>query len=224
MLTIVRSRLAPIGLATALLSVGCIAICTSSCGIPGNGIEASETRDPGGFAAVAASGALDVLVTSGKPHAVLVRGDENLLPYVTTEVHGDRLVLGTSHSVRPRRKLVVEVALPQLHALSASGATDIAVTGIDAASLDVDSSGASDVRLEGRTDRLILDASGAADVDASRLSSIRAEIDSHGAAGVIVSVADHLRARASGASEILYSGDGVTVDADASGAASVARR
>src|SRR5215210_7220442 len=54
--------------------------------IKGSGVVRSETRNAGGFDAVDVSGVFQVEVTAGKDFSVEVRADENLLPYIRTEV------------------------------------------------------------------------------------------------------------------------------------------
>ena len=72
--------------------IAAFALAASSCNmISGNGNVRTEKRNTGNFNSVKTSGSIDVEISSGDNYAVSVEDDDNLLPYVVTEVNGGTL-------------------------------------------------------------------------------------------------------------------------------------
>ena len=72
----------------ALLGVGCGPV------IEGSGNVTTETRQVSNFSQVELSGIGDVSVTQGDTETLRIEAEDNLIPYITTEVHGDTLKIG----------------------------------------------------------------------------------------------------------------------------------
>ena len=72
----------------ALLGVGCGPV------IEGSGKVTTETRQVSNFSQVELSGIGDVSVTQGDTETLRIEAEDNLIPYITTEVHGDTLEIG----------------------------------------------------------------------------------------------------------------------------------
>lgn len=93
----------------------------------GSGVQASETRDVGSFREVSLNGEADVVVTIGEDLVVTVRGDDNLLSDVNTEVNGETLEISQTDDVdlEPQGGITVEITVPELEAAEVSGAGNI---------------------------------------------------------------------------------------------------
>jgi hypothetical protein len=80
-----------------------------------------------------------VTVRVGKERSVVVRGDDNLLSRVTTEVEDGDLVIGqTPGSFETKSPTRVEVSVPSLDDLmTLSGSGLLSVTGIEAENVTV---------------------------------------------------------------------------------------
>jgi hypothetical protein len=212
--------------------------------VEGNGREASQRRDAWDFTGVEIGAALTATVVTGAAHAVVVTGDENLLPLVRVERHGDLLVIGMEPGVRaqPRAGLAVTVHLPRLEQLEAHGATRVSVvglaggaalrahgasrvevTGIDSPHLDLDVSGASHVTLAGGVDRLSANVSGASHVHARDLAVRDTDVDISGAATLEISGEEQVVGDASGAAQVRVWGNPPRLAVETSGASSVQR-
>jgi len=72
----------------ALLGVGCGPV------IEGSGNVTTETRQVSNFSQVELLGIGDVSVTQGDTETLRIEAEDNLIPYITTEVHGDTLEIG----------------------------------------------------------------------------------------------------------------------------------
>ena len=194
------------------------------CGVKGSGNITTESRDVTDFNAVDVGGVFQVEVTAQKDFAVEVEADDNLLPYITTEVDGNVLKIQTDRRITATGPIHVRISAPDIENLDVSGAANVTLNGVDNDSLSVDSSGASKVQLNGETQKLTVEVSGATKVDAEALKAGDADIDSSGASHVNVNASGEINADASGASKVVYTGSPVSVQKKTSGGASVTRK
>jgi hypothetical protein len=209
-----RSVVAVLSLSTALLgSVGC--------GTRGSGVATTEIREVGEFATIETKGAINLLVHVGaNQQRVELSGDDNIVPKIETRLRGDKLVIEHEGWLRPDVPLLLEVWIPTLASIEASGAADIEVLGLSTGQFELDMSGASDAKLHGQLARLDIDVSGAADVDASDLEAKVVVVDMSGAGEAKVWATESLDVDISGAGRVVYWGDPV-LRQDISGAGSV---
>jgi hypothetical protein len=209
-----------------LLAAGLLALtvpATGCIGVGGSGTLAKETRNVDDFHAVEVGGAFEVETEVGPAVTVTVIGDDNLLPYLTTEVHDGRLRIGQTKSLRPRAGLTVLLTTPRLDGLEVSGATDATVRGIETERFDLEVSGAGDVELSGQVTRLNVEISGAGDLHARALEAQSVHVELSGAGEAEVSAAERLEVDVSGAGDVDYWGDPEVVS-DISGAGSIERK
>jgi len=192
-------------LAACVISVG-----GSSCSwasIQGSGVEASQTREVPAFSRVHLSGSADVIARIGGAQALSLRGDDNLLQYVETEVRGDTLHVGMAPgSYNFRRDLVVELSLPRLAGLAISGSGDASLDGVAGEALELSISGSGDVRAAGAVERLSVALSGSGDMDLAQLRAREANVQIAGSGDVSVDVSDKLSVSISGSGDVRYSG------------------
>ena len=207
----------------------------------GNGDLVTETRNEKDFDGLDVSVPGKVVVRLGDEFKVEVQVEENLLPYLKTEVESDILHIYFSRNVRDVDNLVVMVTMPKLASANLSGSVKfVANDAFDGDILDLDISGSGLVEmsninykklsielsgsgnLDFRGEAVVLDASlsGSGHLNALSCPVKAADIRVSGSGSVKVDVADTLKAHISGSGEILYEGDPV-VDADISGSGRV---
>lgn len=192
-------------------------------GVKGSGNIVVENRNVTGFSAIEAGGVFHVEAVSQKEFSVQVEADDNLLPLIKTEVRDGVLVLSTEKSIKSRSRIVVRIAGPDINAVDLSGAARMELKDVKSASVKLETSGASKLTVTGETGGLSAELSGASRVDASGLRTENAEIDASGASNASVSVTGKLRADASGASKINYTGNPQSVERNTTGAAKVSQ-
>ncbi|MBL0181978.1 MAG: DUF2807 domain-containing protein [Chitinophagaceae bacterium] len=142
------------------------------------------------------------------------------------------------------KKLKVYVSFKTLEKLNASGACDVMVTGsIEASSLNMvlsgasdfkgavkvnslklDLSGASDVRISGTANTVDIESSGASDVKGYELVTDMCTATASGASDINITVNKEISANASGASDIYFKGAALIRDIHTSGASNVSRK
>ena len=190
-------------------------------GIKGSGVATSEARAAADFTGVDVGGVFQVEITAGKDYSVSVDADDNLLQYIKTEVNGDVLHIETTERINSTTPIRVRIAAPDIESIAASGASKVSLAGVKNSFLNVDTSGASKVKIEGETSEVKVEVSGASSIDAESLKAKNASVDASGASSVSVFATERLVSDASGASKISYSGNPTSVEKRTSGASRI---
>jgi hypothetical protein len=190
-------------------------------GTKGSGNVIHESREISGFNAVDVSSVFQVEITAQKDFAVEIEADDNLMALIRTDVDGDVLKVSSEQKLSPSSPIRVHIYAPDIENLEVSGAANVVLNDIDNQAFSVDSSGASKIKIAGETAQLTVDVSGATNVDAEDLNTADAEIDASGASHVNVNVTGSLRADASGASRVVYTGKPESVEKKLSGASNI---
>ena len=189
--------------------------------VAGSGVTASEVRELSGFKGVDVGGVFQVDITAGKDYVVEVEADDNLLPHIKTEVEGGTLKISTEGRLKSSSPMRIRISAPDIASIEASGACKVVASDLKNSVLEIDTSGASKVKLVGETELLTVDVSGASNIDAGALKAKDANVDASGASSVDVFVSGKLRSEASGASRVSYAGNPASVEKDASGGAHI---
>ncbi len=190
----------------------------------GSGNVISEKREVTDFKQIDVGGNFQVEITAQKEFSVEVQADDNLLPLITTEVRGGVLRIETEKRISTRNPIIVRISAPDIEDLDVSGASKVNLTNLANESLQIHTSGASKVKVEGTTANLEIKVSGASKVEAENLKAENVSVDASGASNVSVSVSNDLKVDASGASNISYSGTPTNLEKKTSGASNVKQR
>lgn len=189
----------------------------------GSGNLISQTRNTGDFKVVKVGGILNVVINKSDTQSVVVEADDNIAPVIKTRVRSGVLEIWSDKKFRSKKKVTIRIGSPSISGIDSSGVAKVRYTGIDNESLDVESSGASKVELEGNVGSIMVESSGASKVLGEKLVAENAEVEGSGAAKVLMTVNSKLRVSASGASRIKYKGDPGVIEKSTSGAASVSK-
>ena len=190
----------------------------------GSGKAKVEKRSVGDFKAVNVSGAFEVEIVAQQERGVEIEGDDNLLALVRTEVKNGVLDVFNEKPYSTKNAIRVRISVPQLDAVSTSGASDVLVTGVKSEDFNISTSGAGHLKISGEAKALDLQQSGAGEVDAKDLRSERVSVNSSGAAEATVYASEDLTVSASGAGTVNYYGDPKNVSENVSGGASISRK
>jgi hypothetical protein len=223
-----------------------LAVLLAGCGLPSfagdPGPTRSEDRDIPAVSEVELSTSGDLTLTTGSTPSLRITAGRDVLPHLTSEVHDDRLVLGTKGSVGTLGEVRYELVLPAAHAVELSGSGGIsaaspsALTGIelsgsgevraeglDVDTLTVDLSGSGTVTLTGRAGRQTVEIDGSGDYSAAELDSTDAEVTVAGSGTADVQVTGTLKAVIEGSGTITHGG-GAGVETDIEGSGTVEER
>jgi Putative auto-transporter adhesin, head GIN domain len=124
--------LAAIGVALVGCGVG-----TTSSGVQGSGVAATQTRAVGRFSSVELAGDNQVTVVVGGRQSVVVHADSNLIGHVSTRVVAGTLVVADTGSFTTKSPMSVQVRVPKLAVVKLSGDGIMSVSGINAQQLTV---------------------------------------------------------------------------------------
>lgn len=203
----------------AILGVGLSLVPLAACGVGieggawsvhalhGSGVAASVERPVPAFSRVEVRGSADVKARVGGATALRLTGDDNLVPYVTTEVSGDTLVV----SMQPgsydfERELLVELTTPRLESFAVSGSSDCELEGFDGGSLALAISGSGDVHATGRVDHVQVSITGSGGMRLEDLEARAAAVSIAGSGSVSVDARDSLDVRITGSGDVRYEG------------------
>ncbi|HEX7837536.1 MAG TPA: head GIN domain-containing protein [Kofleriaceae bacterium] len=188
----------------------CVIIVLAGCGftgIAGSGNAKSEVRQVGAFSAIDIAGATDADIAFAADSHVEISGDDNLVPLITTELHGDKLEIGTRQSVRPKLPLVAHITAPRINAVHVSGSGNITIHGVHGDNLTVSISGSGDIRGDGTVQQLTAKVNGSGDLELDQLAAERASVTISGSGDAKLAVGKSLDVTINGSGDVSYRGD-----------------
>lgn len=231
-----------------LFGAACIAaVSFSSCidmgeRVNGNGNIKSENRKVSEADKISLGGDMDVYISEG-PMALKVEADENLLPYIITEVEGgtlkirdrDNVNINTSHAMK------VYVTMPSVTDVRVGGSGNItfdkmitsdrdmafAISGsgditaqVNAPKTMAEISGSGNIHISGETKNVEIHIAGSGNYDGQELKAENAEVHIAGSGDAGVFADATLNASIAGSGTVKYKGN-ATVEKHISGSGSV---
>lgn len=194
----------------------------AGCGEHGSGNRTSQTRSASGFSEVAVQGTVMLDLSAGA-HAVVLEGDDNLLPKVETTVTGGRLTIAPQGSMTMSGPIVARITSPVFTTVVASGSGDVKIKGAAGPKLVVEASGARKVEVEGSVEELVVRVSGSCTVDTRKLDAKTVSVEGSGASTVELGAPTTLSVKGSGSSSVRHGGS-PAITQDVTGGASVKPR
>jgi len=205
-----------------------LAVAWSGChigpGIKGSGNRKTEKRDLKSFKSIDTTGAYEVEVACQKPASFEIEADDNILPLITTEVRDGVLYVNSKERYNPSKAVALRITIPELTAVTSSGAGDIKITDANSDDLKIESTGAASVNASGKAKSITVSSTGAGDIVTSRLQAAKAKVTVSGAASINVFASDQLDVSVSGVGSVTYSGNPKTVNKNVSGLGSVNKK
>ncbi|WP_394749721.1 head GIN domain-containing protein [Spongiimicrobium salis] len=228
------------------------ASCTAQWGkkIKGNGNVVTIERSVGDYNSVAVSGWFDVILVDGNEGELSLKGEENLLEHIKTEVKNGKLVIKVKKGVNLRPSswksgngIYITVPVEQIDGVSLSGSGDIvgktmlksdtfktAMSGsgditlsVSAQSISASMSGSGDIRLDGKTTDFDVSISGSGDIKAYDLSADNVKASISGSADIKITANKSIKARVSGSGDIRYRGNPEKIDTKTSGSGDISK-
>lgn len=160
--------------------------------VNGSGNVLKEKRATGTFNSISTEGAFDIEIVCQKPQSLEIEGDDNILPLISTEVSNSVLRIRSLRGYSVSQPISLKIFLPDLVAVSASGAGKLVVTGLKNEKFEIDANGAPTIRASGDTKILSIDANGAGKIDTHNLRAANVQVDSKGVANVRVYASQQL--------------------------------
>jgi Putative auto-transporter adhesin, head GIN domain len=177
--------------------------------VVGSGTAATETRNVSDFSAVVMYGSGQLIVDHGDVEALTITGDDNLLPYLTSDVQNGKLSLGTkpNTSITNRVQIVYHLTVKKLDAVESYGSGSADVNGVATDKLSVTTKGSGNVKVAGKVTTQEISLSGSGDYNAENLDSRQASVQASGSGSATVRVSDSLNVQLNGSGSVGYHGD-----------------
>jgi hypothetical protein len=210
--------------------------------VSGSGHVRTENRSVPDFTAIVVEGSGNVTLSQGIRQPVSVETDDNILPYVTTEVIGGVLHLGFKEGTRVRHvtRLEFRVTSPRIEGITISGSGDVhgasTIKGnamaleihgsgnidaeLDVARLQTHIGGSGGVSVRGKADDESITINGSGGVRARDLAADTASVSISGSGNALVNAARTISINITGSGSVEYGG-GATATVHTSGSGSV---
>jgi len=214
-------------------------------GLVGSGNLETEQYAFTNFTEVEIGSAFEFEIKQSSSYSINVTADDNVIDYVQVSKDGQTLKIRLGRvSLLGPVTLRASVTMPQLHGVTASGAShgtvtgfsstedlDITVSGaskvtgdITAGNVEFGISGASTIQLEGSASDIDANVSGASHFNLEAFTVNNADVNFSGASSGTVNLNGRLDADLSGASRLWYIGEPTMGTIDTSGASTISKK
>jgi hypothetical protein len=214
--------------------------------IKGNGQIKKETRGVRAYTSLLSKGSMNVQIAYGNSNNVVVEADENLLPYIETNVEDGKLIIKAKKNVnlKSTSKMVVSVSMTKINSLQLSGSgningegafsnpgkTDIGISGSGNIKLSFDSFGDLDLSLSGSgnmdlkstaTNNISAAVSGSGNIECSDIRSNDVEAKISGSGNIKVYANKSIDAKISGSGNVYYKGSASNISSKIAGSGKI---
>ena len=209
----------------------------------GSGNIVKEARAVTAFTGISVAGAIKADVTIGEKASIIVETDDNIMPYVKTNVSGNILNIDLKNINDLRNSIVyVHIVSPEINDVSASASAEI-VSGnlfttkdkvtirasssasidlnVNAPSINVDASSGAEVNGKGNTREITANSSSGSSINFLELHSETANVTASSGSSISVFASIGINANASSGAKVKYKGGAKTVQKNASSGGTV---
>lgn len=214
--------------------------------VRGNGNVTTETRRTSDYEGVSFGGSFDVELVKGKEGKITIKGEENLLKYIETEVKRGLLKIKVKKGVNLRmtRKMVITVPYQDIEKVSLAGSGDLTSSGtikadsfslsvagsgnmrldVEASSVKSSIAGSGNIKLSGSAEDLTCTIAGSGDINAYELQAKNTSARIAGSGNIKTSVSDKISAKVAGSGNIYYKGKPDKIQSKSAGSGSIISR
>ncbi|PQJ82275.1 head GIN domain-containing protein [Polaribacter glomeratus] len=218
----------------------------SSKKIKGNGKVVTVNRTTSSFDGIAVGGSFDVLLVKGKEGKITIEGEENIIPFIETEIEGDLLHIQfkKNTNINTTKKLLVTVYFENIEKVSLAGSGNIRSTEIiksrdfavalggsgnitlkvDANEISSNIGGSGNIELTGTAKELTCSIAGSGSIKAYNLNTDILNANIAGSGSVNASVKSKIKAKIVGSGSVYYKGNPLDIDTKSVGSGSVIER
>ena len=171
-------------------------------------------------------GNADVVLTEGEVGQIKVETSENVLPYVTTEVKGETLVVKLKHygvSYVPKLKVYVPID-EKFNKITIAGKGDVTLGehfSIELQTLEVIMKIQGNVQLQGKTEVLKVSVLGSGNFQGKELLTHKGTLSISGTGNIEASVSEEVQAKITGYGHIIIFGNPSKKDTDIKGSGKI---
>jgi hypothetical protein len=214
--------------------------------IKGNGNVITKTRTVDTFDKIGVGGSFDVLLVKGKEGRISIKGEENIIPYIVTEIKGNTLKISykKNTNINTTRRLTITVSFEDIEGIALGGsgnltsedlikADDLSVSlggsgnikiKIDTREVSSSIGGSGNIKLSGKSKELTCSIAGSGSIRAYDLTvdSVIAKIA--GSGSIKTTVKNKIKAKVVGSGSVYYKGNPTHIDTKSVGSGDVIDR
>ena len=214
--------------------------------VKGNGNVVTVKRTTSDYDAIGVGGSFDVILVKGKEGNITIEGEENIIPYIETEVRGNTLKINyeKNTNIRTTKRLTVTVTYEDIDKVSLGGSGNIENEGtikssdltvslggsgnitlnIDADEVSSKIGGSGNIKLAGNSNELSCSIAGSGSIKAYELSTDTLNATIAGSGSIKTTVKTKIKAKVVGSGSIYYKGNPKYVDSKSVGSGDVIDR
>src|SRR5262249_41007713 len=142
-------------------------------GIRGSGKVVSEPRNVSGFREVVLKGSGNLSIEVSGTESLTIEADDNLLPYLTSDVSGNRLTLGTKDNtnIAPSKEITYKLTVKDLDNIELAGSGNINGKNLKSDHLKATIAGSGNITLDGTADESDITVAGSGNYQSPNLRS-----------------------------------------------------
>lgn len=214
--------------------------------VKGNGNVITKTRSIDSFDKVSVGGSFDVNLIDGTEGKLTIEGEENLLPYIETEVKNGKLKVQFKENtnIRTTRRLVITIPFEDIEAISLGGSGNVTVkkrlkaddasfsiggsgnitSNVEANTVKVSIGGSGNIKLKGKTDNFKCSLAGSGSIKAYDLNASSLKASIAGSGSIQTSVSNKIKANIVGSGSVYYKGNPSNINTNSIGSGDVIDR
>ncbi|KGL63301.1 head GIN domain-containing protein [Polaribacter sp. Hel1_85] len=214
--------------------------------IKGNGNVVTVNRTTSDYDAVSVGGSFDVILVKGKEGKITIEGEENIIPYIETEVSGDilKIKFKKNTNIRTTRRLTVTVPYKTIESVALAGSGKITCNSIikandfkaslggsgditlkvEADEIKASIGGSGNINLEGNSNELTCSIAGSGSVRAYGLETDEVYANVAGSGSIKTTVKSKIKAKLVGSGSVYYKGNPTHVDSKSVGSGDIVDR
>ena len=214
--------------------------------IKGNGNVVTVKRTTSDYDGISVGGSFDVILVKGKEGNITIEGEENIIPYIETEVNGNTLKVKYEKNinVRTTKRLTVTITYEDIEKVSMGGSGNITAEGtmkssdfsvslggsgnitlaIDADEVSSNIGGSGNIRLSGNSNEFTCSIAGSGSIKAYDLSTNELFATIAGSGSIRTTVKTKIKAKVVGSGSIYYKGNPSKIDTKSVGSGDVVDR
>ena len=189
--------------------------------IQGSGNIISESRELNNFTSIILLGSIDVNIKTSESNNCVVVADDNLIPFIKTEVVNNKLNISLNESYSSEEKLVVNINTPNYDEVSLSGSGNINILDFKNNNLSLNISGSGNITGNGEVETLVVKINGSGNLMSKEIKSKSATITINGSGDGEVFASDSISAKINGSGNIEYFGNPENVDSIINGSGDI---
>ncbi|WP_397446178.1 head GIN domain-containing protein [Polaribacter sp. R77954] len=214
--------------------------------IKGNGNVVTTNRTTSEYDAIGVGGSFDVVLIKGKEGNIKIEGEENIIPYVETEVQGNTLKIKykKNTNIRTTKRLTVTVTYKDIDAISLGGSGNISCQGtlktdelktslggsgnislaVDANEVIANIGGSGNIKLAGISNDFTCSIAGSGSIKAYELKTDNLSATIAGSGSIRTTVNQKIKAKVVGSGSIYYKGNPTNIDSKSVGSGDIIDR